>query len=195
TTAGPDVVLGTPVTDTAALSGTSSQPGAPAINPTTPGAPAGGTITFTLYQADCTTLATGTGTNPQTVNVSGNGTYGPVSFTPDTAGTFHWVASYSGSTNTDGATHNSTCNTENESLVVHQGQQTMSTRQFIFPQDKATVVAPGGVGGNLMGSIVFKAYESSSDCSGDTNAKYTETFSSINAASPVSRTTTNGTYR
>ena len=59
--------------------------------------PAGGTITFTLYKADCTTLATGTGTNPQTVSpVNGDGTYGPVSFTPDAPGTYNWEASYSG---------------------------------------------------------------------------------------------------
>ena len=46
--------------------------------------------------AHCTVLATGTGTNPQTVTVSGDGTYGPVSFTPDAPGTYHWVATYHG---------------------------------------------------------------------------------------------------
>jgi hypothetical protein len=53
TTAGPDVILGNPVTDQADLSGTSNQPGTPAINPTTAGAPAGGKITFTLVKDDC----------------------------------------------------------------------------------------------------------------------------------------------
>ena len=79
TTAGPDVLLGNPVTDNVILRGTSNQPGTPAINPTTAGAAAGGTITFTLLKDDCTTLATGSGTNPQSVPVNGNGTYGPVS--------------------------------------------------------------------------------------------------------------------
>jgi hypothetical protein len=55
TTAGPAVVLGNPVTYTAALSSTSNQPGAPAINPTTAGAKAGGTISFTLLKDDCST--------------------------------------------------------------------------------------------------------------------------------------------
>src|SRR5262249_22480701 len=91
TNAGPDVALGSPVTDSAVLSDTSNQPGTPTINPTTPGAPAGGTITFTLVKNDCTTLATGTGTNPQSVTVNGNGTYS-VSFTPDAVGTYHWKA-------------------------------------------------------------------------------------------------------
>ena len=117
TTAGPDVVLGNPVTDTAALSGTSNQPGTPAINPTTAGAPAGGTITFTLVKADCTTLATGTGTNPQSVHVTGDGTYGPVSFTPDAVGTYHWKATYTpatGDPNNLGSTFNGDCSDTNE---------------------------------------------------------------------------------
>ena len=49
---------------------TSRAPMAGSTGPTrsinaTNGAPAGGTITFTLLKANCTTLATGTGTNPQ----------------------------------------------------------------------------------------------------------------------------------
>src|SRR6266487_4283948 len=77
TTAGPDVVLGNLITDTATLTGTANQPGTPAINPTTAGAPAGGTITFTLYGPNnCTTVAF----TSSPVPVSGDGTYGPVSF-------------------------------------------------------------------------------------------------------------------
>ena len=89
TTAGPAVPLGTAVTDSATLGQTATQPANPVINLTgTGGAPAGGTIQFTLLKADCTTLATGTplGANPQSLPVSGNGTYGPVSFTPDCSG-------------------------------------------------------------------------------------------------------------
>src|SRR5204862_7755263 len=59
--AGP-VNLGQPVTDTATLVGTANHQcaGGPAgstdgaINPGTPGGPAGGTITFTLRKDDCT---------------------------------------------------------------------------------------------------------------------------------------------
>jgi hypothetical protein len=80
------VDLGQPVTDTATLTGTANQPGSggPAsgmdgsINPTTSGAPAGGTITFTLLKDDCSVLARGTGTNPEMLPVSGDGSYGPV---------------------------------------------------------------------------------------------------------------------
>ena len=104
--AGP-VNFGQPVTDTATLTGTAHKPGTggPAgstngsINPATLGGDATGLITFTLYKDtpgpnNCSVLATGTGTNPQTVSVSGDGTYGPVSFTPDAPGLYHWVATY-----------------------------------------------------------------------------------------------------
>ena len=82
-----------PITDSTALSGTANQPGNPAINPTTAGRPTGGSITFTLYGPDnCSTVAFTS--NP--VPVSGDGTYGPVSFTPTATDTYHWAASYTG---------------------------------------------------------------------------------------------------
>jgi hypothetical protein len=190
TTAGPDVVLGNPVTDTAALSGTANQPGTPAINPTTPGAPAGGTITFTLLKDDCTTLATGTGTNPQSVPVSGDGTYGPVSFTPDAPGTYHWKATYTpatGDPNNLGSTFNGDCSDANETVVVLTVASSMTSAQSFIPNDSATVSAPAG--GNLAGSATFKVFEST-DCSG--SAIYTQTVT-VGGVSPQTVHTTNTT--
>jgi hypothetical protein len=188
TTAGPDVLLGNPVTDTAALSGTSNQPGTPAINPTTAGAPAGGTITFTLFKDDCTTLATGTGTNPQSVPVSGNGTYGPVSFTPNAVGTYHWKAIYTpatGDPNNLSSTFNGDCSDTNETVVVTSVPSSMTSAQSFIPNDSATVSAPQG--GALAGSVTFKVFESS-DCSG--TAIYTQTVP-VSGASPQTVHTTN----
>jgi hypothetical protein len=190
TTAGPDVVLGNPVTDTVALSGTSNQPGTPAINPTTAGAPAGGSITFTLVKSDCTTLATGTGTNPQSVTVSGNGTYGPVSFTPDAVGTYFWKATYTpatGDPNNVGSTFNGDCADPNEDVVVSAVASSMTSAQSFIPNDQATVTAPAG--GNLAGSMKFEVFESS-DCSG--TAIYTQTVT-VAGASPQTVSTTNTT--
>jgi hypothetical protein len=190
TTAGPNVVLGNPVTDTAALSGTSNQPGTPAINPTTAGAPAGGTITFTLVKNDCTTLATGTGTNPQSVPVNGDGTYGPVSFTPDAIGTYHWKATYTpatGDPNNLGSTFNGDCSDSNETVVVTSVASSMTSAQSFIPNDSATVSAPAG--GNLAGSMKFEVFESS-DCSG--TAIYTQTVQ-VSGASPQTVHTTNTT--
>jgi hypothetical protein len=190
TAAGDDVVLGRAVTDTAALSGTSNQPGAPAINPTTAGAKAGGTITFTLLKDDCSTPATGTGTNPQTVPVNGNGTYGPVSFTPDAIGTYHWTASYApatGDPNNLASSFNADCSDANETVVVTSVASSMTSAQSFIPNDSATVSAPAG--GNLAGSVKFEAFESS-DCSG--TAIYTQTVT-VSGGSPVTVKTTNTT--
>lgn len=191
TTAGPDVILGNPVTDSAALSGTSTQPGTPAINPTTAGAPAGGTITFTLLKADCTTLATGTGSNPQSLPVSGNGTYGPVSFTPNAIGTYHWKATYApatGDPNNVGSTFNGDCTDANEDVVVTSVASSLTSAQSFIPNDSVTVSAPAG--GPLSGSVFFEVFESS-DCSG--NPIYTQTVAVSGASSQTVSTTNTGT--
>jgi hypothetical protein len=190
TTAGPDVVLGNPVTDTAALSGTSNQPGSPAINPLLTGAKAGGTITFTLVKADCTTLATGTGTNPQSVNVNGDGTYGPVSFTPNAIGTYHWKAAYTpalGDPNNLASTFNGDCSDSNETVVVTSVASSMTSAQSFIPNDSATVSASAG--GNLAGSVKFELFESN-DCSG--TAILTQT-KPVAGTSPQTVGTTNTT--
>jgi hypothetical protein len=184
TTAGPDVELGNPISDTADLSGTANQPGTPAINPTTPGAPANGTITFTAFGPDnCTTVAFTT-----TVSVSGNGTYGPVSFTPTAVGTYHWAAVYSGDPpNTNGTSHNLDCSDANEDVVVTPVPSSMTSAQSFIPNDSATVSAP--LGGNLTGSVTFQVFESA-DCSG--TAIYSQTVT-VSGASPQTVSTTNTT--
>jgi hypothetical protein len=187
TTAGDDVTLGNPISDTATLTGTANKPGSPdVINPTTPGGPAGGSITFTAYGPDnCTTVAFTTSTP---VPVSGDGTYGPVSFTPTQPGTYHWVATYSGdSPNTNGTTHNTDCSDANEDVVVTSVKSSMSSAQSFIPNDSATVSAPAG--GALDGSVKFELFESS-DCSG--TALYTQDVD-VDGASPQTVSTTNTT--
>jgi hypothetical protein len=184
------VVLGNPVTDTATLSGTSNQPGDPAINPLLSGAKAGGTITFTLVKDDCSTQATGTGTNPQSVTVNGDGTYGPVSFTPDAIGTYHWKAAYTpaiGDPNNQASTFNGDCSDNNETVVVTSVASSMTSAQSFIPNDSATVSAPAG--GNLAGNVKFEVFEST-DCSG--TAIYNQTVS-VSGASPQTVNTTNTT--
>jgi hypothetical protein len=157
--AGP-VLLGNPISDTATLTGTANEPGTPVINPTTAGSPASGTITFTAFGPnDCSTIAFTT-----TRAVNGDGTYGPVSFTPTAVGTYHWAASYNGDPpNTLGTDHNLNCTDTNEDVVVQSVPSSMTSAQSFIPNDSATVTAPAG--GNLSGTVTFKAFESS-DCSG-----------------------------
>lgn len=210
TNAGADVDFGNPVTDSATLSGAATEPGTNGTNTNytsinaTPGAYAG-TITFQLdgpSTTGCgTSPATGTGTNPQTINVdtaTGNKTYTGISFTPDSPGTFHWTATYTNTgsaNNTSPVTDNAACDQTREDVVVNQVQTTISTRQFVFPQDKTTISASGG--GNLAGSVTFKLYSSLANCTanGATGLLYSEGPLSVSGATTVSKTTNNTTYR
>ncbi|MCY4727891.1 hypothetical protein NYO98_16515 [Nocardioides sp. STR2] len=190
TTAGADVNLGSPVTDTATLSGLATQPANPVINLTgTGGAAAGGTITFKLYGPSDTGCGPLVHTVTPATPVSGNGTYGPVSFTPTAPGTYHWVAEYSGNApNTNGTTHNASCADTNEDVVVSTVPSSLTSAQRWVPNDSVTVSAPAG-SGNLAGTVSFDLY-ASSDCTG--NAVYSTT-ESVSGASPRTVSTSNTT--
>ena len=191
TTAGDDVLLGNPVTDTATLTNTATQPAVPVINTDgAAGAAAAGTVTFTLLKADCSTPATGTGTNPQTVDLA-NGSAGPVSFQPDAPGTYHWIASYTpaaGDANNQPTGHNSSCDDDKESVIVNTVKSTLSTAQTWVPNDSATVSAPAG--GNLAGTVTFTLFPSL-DCTG--TAVFAPAQVGVAGASPQTVSTSNTT--
>jgi hypothetical protein len=109
TNATASVTIGDPISDTATLSAATAN--------------AGGTITFHLFSdAACATEVT-TGLSPVTVN--GNGNYNSGNFTPTAAGTYYWIASYSGdAANTAAST---VCGEANESSVVNKRQPAIST--------------------------------------------------------------------
>ena len=188
TTAGPDVLLGQPITDTATLTGTANRPGTPVINPTTPGGPAGGTITFSLFGPSATGCGPLVATLSPPTPVSGDGTYGPVSFTPTVIGIYHWVASYSGDPpNTLADDHNVDCSDQTEDVAVISVPSSLSTAQSFIPNDSATVSATQG--GDLAGTVSFAVFESS-DCSG--TAIYTQSVG-VSGVSPQTVSTTNTT--
>ena len=166
TSAGVDVLLGTAVTDTATLGGTATQPANPVINLTgTGGAPAGGTITFTLYGPSTTGCGALVYTSP-TVAVSGNGTYSTPNpqFVPTSPGDYHWVAEYSGNPpNTNTQAHNTACTDTAEDVTVTAIQPTMTTAQRWTPNDSATITASAG--GNLAGTASFTLYPTT-NCTG-----------------------------
>ena len=191
TTAGPDINLGGTLSDAATLSGTATRPADPVINLTgIGGSAANGTITFKLYgPGNCTTLAY---TSP-TVTVSGNGTYNTPApqFQPTAAGTYHWVAVYSGSSpNTNGTTQNADCADANEDVVVSSVASTLSSAQTWLPNDSVTVSAPAG-SGDLDGTVSFDLY-ASADCTGE--AVYSTT-AGVEGASPETVSTSNTTVK
>ena len=173
--AGP-LPLGSALDDTATLSGTADQPD---------GDPAGGTITFTAYgpHDDATTCTTVAYTS--VVNVSGDGDYTASSgtggtFTPTTAGTYNWIAVYSGdSPNTLGVS--GACGDANESSVIISLQPTMDTAQSFVPNDSATITVEAG-SDTLAGSVVFKLFVDDTDCSG--TAAYTSDPIDITSGQP-----------
>jgi hypothetical protein len=189
--AGP-VQLGNPISDTATLTGTANEPGTPVINPTTPGGPAGGTITFTAFGPNnCTTVAFTT-----TRAVSGDGTYptasqAAVSFTPTAVGTYHWAASYTGDPpNTNGTDHNLNCTDTGEDVTVTTTTAATSQQNWL-PNDTATVTSVGGV--PLNGTLSAQLFMSG-DCTGNAvnGQLYQKTLT--NATSPASLTTNNTSF-
>lgn len=184
------VDFGQPVQDTASLSGTATQPGDPIINGPA-GAAAGGKITFTLLKADCSTPATGTGDNPQDVTVNGDNTsYGPVSFTPDASGTYHWAAQYfpaGGDPNNLGSTHNGSCSDTDETVVVQQIPTSITSAQSWVPNDEATVSTTSG---SLDGVITFTLYDNGT-CDG--NVLYGPKSFPVSTATSLTATTDNTT--
>ena len=105
TRASENVELGGEIWDTAVLSG--------GKEPT-------GEITFKLYgpnDAECDGQAVFT----DDVDVDGNGDYVSGKFTPEAAGTYRWIATYSGDENNAGA--EGKCNDANESVTVTEPKE------------------------------------------------------------------------
>jgi len=122
TSATPSVTLGQPISDSATLSG---------------GYSPGGTITWSVYAAgsNCSTPLFTTGA----VTVDGGGTYASPSFTPTSAGTYQWVASYSGDVNN--VALSSACDvTAEQSVVQPPATQIPPTT----PSGSPTPPAPSG---------------------------------------------------
>ena len=174
------VNFGSSVSDRANLTNTANEQGAGGIGsdgsilpPGTAGGPAQGTITFKLYGPNsCTTLATNFPSAGLTASVNGDGVYGPVTFTPAAPGVYHWKASYSGdSPNTNSVAENNTnCTDTNEDVTVRQVTPTLSTKQYVYPQDKTRITCSplsdcsSSGAGNLSGNVRFRLYNTMANC-------------------------------
>src|SRR5205807_725368 len=155
-----------------------------------------GTITFNLYGPDDATCG-GAVIFSSTVSVSGNGDYASASYTANQAGTYRWVASYSGDANNNSAT--TSCNDPNESVVVTKASPAITTTA------SASVAAGGQIsdvghltnGTNPGGTITFSLYgPDNATCGGRESTRLTSTqrgnaydSSCINTANQA------GTYR
>ena len=100
TQASAGVTIGGSIRDTATLAGSAG---------------ATGTITFRLYGPDDATCS-GTAVFTSTVPVFDNGSYDSATYTPTAAGTYRWIASYSGDANNNNVS--GACNDPNENVTV-----------------------------------------------------------------------------
>jgi uncharacterized repeat protein (TIGR01451 family) len=146
--------LGDPISDVATLSGATAD--------------AGGTITFSLYGPSDTPDCSGDPVYTNTVDVSGNGDYNSGDFTPDTAGSYYWIASYSGDVNNEPST--GSCGDDGETSDVGKQPTSISTDATSGSLgDAIHDVATLSDGQSPTGTITFNLYGPSAtpDCSGD----------------------------
>jgi hypothetical protein len=178
------VVPGTALSDTAALSGT-----------TTPSNAVQGTITFRAYgPAANTTTCTAPPVYTSVIAVTGNGSYvssnGDANadgvpaeqddvFAPNDPGNYNWTATYApGAGDVNNTGFATTCGDAHEGSIVQQFQPALSTVQTWTVKDKATITVSGG--GNLTGTAHFGLYTNNT-CTSAT--LYTEDVT-VSGASP-----------
>ncbi|MCA1684071.1 MAG: hypothetical protein LC708_02960, partial [Actinobacteria bacterium] len=118
--------VGSPITDTATLSGGSTNP------------PIGGTIVFTLFGPDDATCAGPPFFTSPPVQVNGNGNYTSAAVTPALAGAYRWIATYSGDANNTAAA--TACNDPGETSNVI-GLPAINIVKTVTP---ASLPEPGG---------------------------------------------------
>ncbi|MDQ6615519.1 MAG: hypothetical protein M3083_12440 [Actinomycetota bacterium] len=149
TTASGPVMVGSTISDSAVLAGG----GTGGLAPT-------GTITFNVFgpQVPGPPNCAGAPAFTSTATVAGNGTYSSAMFTATLAGTYQFVASYSGDANNNAVT--SACGAPNESVVVSQAHPTLvttaSSTTAAGGQISDTAVLAGGLAPT--GTITFSLF-------------------------------------
>jgi hypothetical protein len=184
TTASGAVAVGGAISDTAVISG---------------GASPTGSVVFTVFGPNDATCAAGAAFT-STVPVSGNGSYASGPFTTAAAGTYRFVAAYSGDAGNSAAT--SPCNSAGESVVVTAGGGGTPT---ISTTASAPVSVGGGIsdtavlagGSSPTGSITFRVFgPADASCTATPAFTSTATVSGDGSYSSGPFTTTAaGTYR
>src|SRR5215217_8015138 len=149
------VTLGDPITDTATLSGATSD--------------ATGTITFNVYGPDDEDCS-GEPAFTSVVDVSGNGAYSSDltpndpsdDFVPEVVGVYRWTAEYSGDDNNEAVL--SDCNAANEASVVTEASTTtpelttQATASATLGNPISDTATLSGATSDATGTMTFKLY-------------------------------------
>jgi len=156
-----------------------------------------GTVTFTAYAPNAngsadTACGTALFTDTEPVDSTGKATSGsftPSGTAPQIAGTYEWIASYSGDSNYKGVT--SSCNDTGEQSLVKKKDTTTPTGQKVVISDFAK---PTGFG-TPTGTVTFSLFDNAS-CTG--TPIFTQTTSLVNGLAHADDPTplsANGTYK
>jgi hypothetical protein len=188
------------LSDTAKLEGTADAPGTNGTNSTYPsinatnGALADTSISWTLYgpggtaKPGCENSKT---LSASTATVSGDGTYGPVTYKPtlsDGVGTYTFVASYGGeSPNTEKATPTKCPDTTGTETITVIGKATIASKQRWLPNDRVVVESTGGA---LNGKLTATLYPSN-NCTGTAVSGQTYETTLTNQSGPFVFQTSN----
>jgi len=139
----------------------------------------GGTCTGTpLYTSSAVPISGGSASTPNP------------QYVPQAAGTYHWVAVYSGSTNNLGSTHNAACNDTDEDVVVTSVPSSLTSTQRWVPNDSVTITVPPNTGA-LAGNVDFELFTNGT-CSG--TPVYTLLNAPVTAAQPTAATANTTSY-
>ncbi len=159
-----------------------------------------GTITFTVF-ASATCIGVPVFTS--LVSVSGNGNYASAAFTPSGAGSYYWVASYSGDANNMGFT--APCGASDETLTVNKASPTIATNVLDSNGNDVTNKMSGqgvpvhdtavlsGAFPPASGTVTYYFY-SNGFCSGTPTSSQTVIVSSGNLPGSTPQTLSLGTY-
>jgi hypothetical protein len=157
----------------------------------------GGNVDFYLCKSTTSTLTScdPTGSNATQIGgdvaVSNSAATATSSSTTVTAGTYCWAATFTPDASSTTAGVPSSSSTTGECFKV-TAPTSIATNPWFYPQDRAVISASAG--GNLAGSVSFKLFDSSANCTanGSTGVLYTESGDTVSGASPQTVDTSNG---
>lgn len=182
-----------PAIATTASSGTAGQPVSDSATLSGGDSPSG-SITWTAYTSSDTSCLTPVFTSAP-VSVSGDGTYSSPSFTPTAAGTYQWVASYSGDANNNPVA--SACGDTNEQSVVSPASPSIATTASsnVTLGQPVTDVATLSGGDAPSGSITWNVYMASTSCATSLDTVSVAVHGDGPYTSPSFTPTSAGTYQ
>jgi hypothetical protein len=160
----------------------------------------GGNVDFYLCKSTTSTLTSCSPTGSNATQIGGDVAVSNTSATATststqvTAGSYCWAATFTPDTSTSNAGVPPSSSTTGECFSV-TAPTSIATNPWFYPQDRAVISASSG--GDLAGSVSFKLFDSSTDCTanGTSGLLYQEGPDTVSGASPQTVDTSNSSFR